>query len=380
MSDPGFGIYVHWPFCAAKCPYCDFNSYVAGGVDHAAWSTALVTELEYNATLKSKGPASSIFFGGGTPSLMDPKTVGDIIETAHRLWGLTNDCEITLEANPTSVEADKFKAFAAAGVGRVSIGVQALNDPDLKALGRMHSVKEALAAYDLARNTFGRVSFDLIYARPGQSLAQWEAELGSALELAADHLSMYQLTLEPGTPFYDLNKRGNLILPDEDISADMYELTQEMTRAAGLYPYEVSNHARPGAESLHNLTYWRLGDYVGVGPGAHGRLTLEGRRVATETILGPDDWLKAAQAAGHGMTTKTALSPMDSGEEYLLMCLRLEEGASLTRFEALAGQAFDVSRVAPMAEDGLAIIEGDVLRVTDKGRPVLNAVIAALVV
>ncbi len=377
---PGFGIYVHWPFCAAKCPYCDFNSFVSAKVDHGAWTRALVAELEYNAQLRPQGPASSIFFGGGTPSLMEPDTVGTLIETVHRLWGLTNDCEITLEANPTSVEAEKFKAFAHAGVGRVSIGIQALNDQDLKALGRMHTVKEALAAYDLARATFPRVSFDLIYARMGQSVADWEAELARALDLAADHLSMYQLTLEPGTPFYELHKKGNLPLPDEDTAAEMFEITQAMTREAGLPPYEVSNHARPGAESRHNLTYWRLGDYVGVGPGAHGRLTLDGVRHATETILDPKAWLQAVQQRGSGIDQQTELTPLESGEEYLLMGLRLEEGISLARFEALAGQPFDLARTVMLVEEGMLVLEADTMRVTAKGRPVLNAIIAALVV
>jgi len=380
MSDPGFGIYVHWPFCASKCPYCDFNSYVSDNVEHGLWAKALVAELEHNFALRPGGPVSSIFFGGGTPSLMQPRTVGDVIETVHRLWGLTNDCEITLEANPTSVEAEKFKGFAAAGVGRISMGIQALNDPDLKALGRLHTVEEALAALGVAREIFPRVSFDLIYARSGQTVEAWRKELAQALDLAADHLSMYQLTLEPGTPFYELHRRGVLILPDEDAQADMYEITQEMTRAAGLFPYEVSNHARPGAESRHNLTYWQLGDYVGVGPGAHGRLTINGKRVATETEHDPAQWLADVQVNGHSIVQQTELSPMSDGEEYLLMGLRLETGISLARFKALSGTAFDRSRARSLMDDGMVAVDGDTLRVTDKGRPLLNAIIAALVV
>jgi len=377
---PGFGLYVHWPFCAAKCPYCDFNSHVRGGVDHAVWARSLCREMEHVAELRGGGPLTSIFFGGGTPSLMDPRTVDMIINTADHLWGCTDDVEITLEANPTSVEAEKFKGFRSAGVNRLSIGIQALNDADLKRLGRLHSVAEAMAAYELARTTFDRVSFDLIYARQGQTPDMWERELTQALTLAADHLSLYQLTLEPGTPFYALHKKGALIVPDEDAAADMFETTQTLCAQAGLPAYEVSNHAVPGAESRHNLTYWRLGDYLGIGPGAHGRLTVDGARLATETMLSPEGWIVAVQERGHGIAQQAEVSPGSCGEEYLLMSLRLTEGMSLKRFEALSGHCFDLARAAQLLESGMLALDGDTLRVSATGRPVLNAVIAELLV
>lgn len=375
---PGFGLYVHWPFCAAKCPYCDFNSHVVAGVDHALWARSLVREMEHMASLQTGGPLTSIFFGGGTPSLMDPRTVDMIIGGAAQLWGLADDAEITLEANPTSVEAEKFAGFRAAGVNRLSIGIQALNDKDLKALGRLHSVAEALDAYDLARATFPRVSFDLIYARANQTARAWEAELAQALRLAADHLSLYQLTLEPGTPFHALHEKGALHVPDEDAAAEMYEITQSLCAGAGLPAYEVSNHAAPGAESRHNLTYWRLGDYVGVGPGAHGRLTIGGKRLATDTVLSPEAWLKAVQESGHGIHQSTDVSKHSCGEEYLMMSLRLSEGMSFARFEDLSGAAFDMALAQDLIDGGLLSIDGDRLRATPAGRPVLNALIGKL--
>lgn len=378
LGAPGFGLYVHWPFCAAKCPYCDFNSHVVAGVDHALWARSLCREMEHMADLRPGGPLTSIFFGGGTPSLMDPRTVDMIIGAADRLWGLAPDAEITLEANPTSVEAEKFAGFRAAGVNRLSIGIQALNDKDLRALGRLHSVDEALDAYDLARATFPRVSFDLIYARANQTAKAWEAELAQALRLAADHLSLYQLTLEPGTPFYALHEKGALAVPDEDACADMYEITQALCDAAGLPAYEVSNHAAAGAESRHNHTYWRLGDYVGVGPGAHGRLTIGGKRFATETILSPEGWLKAVQDAGHGIDQQAEVSRLSCGEEYLMMSLRLGEGMSLKRFEDLSGGAFDMALAQDLIDGGLLDRNGDRLRATSAGRPVLNALIGKL--
>jgi oxygen-independent coproporphyrinogen-3 oxidase len=287
----GFGLYVHWPFCLAKCPYCDFNSHVSRDVDHAAWAQALVAEMRHMRVLTGARRLDTVFFGGGTPSLMAPATVEALIEEADRLWGLAPGAEVTLEANPTSVEAGKFRAYAAAGVNRLSLGVQALDDADLRALGRMHTVAEALAAFETARAAFPRVSFDLIYARMGQAAAAWEAELARALAMAVDHLSLYQLTIEPGTRFGELYDLGRLKVPGDDRAAGMYALTHEMTAAAGLPAYEVSNHARPGAESRHNLVYWRYGDYAGIGPGAHGRLTREdGRRVATVTERLPADW------------------------------------------------------------------------------------------
>ncbi len=376
---PGFGLYVHWPFCATKCPYCDFNSHVRESVDHGAWARALVSEMEHMAALRPGGPLTSIFFGGGTPSLMDPCTVEAVLSAAEQLWGYTDDIEITLEANPTSVEAEKFKTFRAAGVNRLSIGVQALDDNDLKALGRLHSVAEALATYDLARAVFPRVSFDLIYARVGQTPDAWEGELKEALTLGADHLSLYQLTLEPGTPFHALAAKGALTLPDEDESAGMYDITQSLCAEAGLPAYEISNHARPGAACRHNLTYWRLGDYVGVGPGAHGRLTVGPARLATETLLSPESWLAAVGEHGHGICQQTELSPVSCGEEYLMMALRLGEGLSLARFEALSGAPFDLPRAHVLIEEKLLEHDGDRLRANPRGRPVLNRLIAELI-
>ncbi|MDA8587072.1 radical SAM family heme chaperone HemW, partial [Rhodobacteraceae bacterium] len=295
----GFGLYVHWPFCQAKCPYCDFNSHVASSIDQTRWKSAYLSEL--SRVRKETGPKvlNSIFFGGGTPSLMSPDTVADIIASARSLWTPANDMEITLEANPTSVEAARFQAYAEGGVNRVSIGIQSLRDDDLKALGRLHSAQEARAAFDIARETFPRVSFDLIYARQNQTLDDWRVELGEALDMAADHLSLYQLTIEPGTAFGDRHaKKGLQGLPEEDLSADMYFLTQDMTQAAGLPAYEISNHATPGAESRHNLIYWRSGDWAGVGPGAHGRLTLNQQRVETISHSTPGKWLDTVENEG----------------------------------------------------------------------------------
>ena len=284
----GFGVYVHWPFCQAKCPYCDFNSHVWAEIDQARWGAALIQELAAMSLRTGPRAVDSVFFGGGTPSLMTPQTVSDLIEAIDDLWGLRAGAEITLEANPTSVEAEKFQGYRAAGVNRLSMGVQALNDADLKALGRLHTVREALAAFEIARAAFDRVSFDLIYARMGQTSQAWAAELDQALALAVDHLSLYQLTLEPGTPFHALAERGKLHTPPDDAAAEMFEITQTRCAAQGLPAYEISNHARPGAESRHNLVYWRMGDYVGAGPGAHGRLTTAPpRRRATETIRDP---------------------------------------------------------------------------------------------
>ncbi len=368
----GFGIYIHWPFCAAKCPYCDFNSHVRQGIDQARWRAALMAELEWTHQRRPDGPATSIFFGGGTPSLMDPATVGALIDRIGALWGCTDDIEITLEANPTSVEAAKLKDFKAAGVGRVSVGLQALNDKDLKALGRLHSASEGIAAYRTAREVFERASFDLIYARMGQTPKQWEAELREALAIGPDHVSLYQLTLEEGTPFFEMHKRGTLSVPGEDDAAEMYEITQRLCEAANLPAYEVSNHARADAACRHNLTYWRLEDYAGIGPGAHGRLTVDGIRYATETVLGPEDWLGLVEARRHGTKVWQDLAPQETGEEYLMMALRLSEGASLARYELLSGQRFDLGKAASLMEAGFLEQVGDVLRATARGRPVLN--------
>ncbi|MGF1453963.1 MAG: radical SAM family heme chaperone HemW [Alphaproteobacteria bacterium] len=377
-ADGGFGLYVHWPFCAAKCPYCDFNSHVRRGLEGEPYGSALVREMEHMRARTGPRRLDSVFFGGGTPSLMAPRLVTDVIDAAERLWGLHDGAEITLEANPTSTDAERFAGYRTAGVNRVSIGVQALNDTDLKVLGRLHSVDEARAAIETARAAFPRLSFDLIYARPGQSVAGWSEELRQAIDLAADHLSLYQLTIEPGTPFYDLHARGHLKTPDDDLAADLYEATGEICRAAGLDAYEVSNHARSGAESRHNLVYWRYGDYVGVGPGAHGRITLEGGRVATETIRSPEAWRSAVEADGHGVTTVDALSATDQASEYLVMGLRLREGISLSRFARLAGRPMDEKTLEDLVADDLVAVARDRLTVTGRGRPVLNAVIAAL--
>lgn len=374
----GFGVYVHWPFCAAKCPYCDFNSHVRRAVDQDRWRAALVRALEVEAKRTPGRRVDSVFFGGGTPSLMPPETVAAVIETIGRVWTLAPDVEITLEANPTSVEAGRFRGYAKAGVNRVSMGVQALNDPDLRALGRMHSAAEARAAFDTARGVFDRVSFDLIYARMGQTVEGWRAELAEALAMAVDHLSLYQLTIEAGTRFGDLYDLGKLKMPADETAAAMYDVTQEVCEAAGMPAYEISNHARAGAESRHNLIYWRYGDYVGVGPGAHGRLTLAGRRVATETILAPEAWLDAADRDGTGRAVETDIAAEDQATEYLLMCLRLREGADMARYESLGGAPLDPARIAGLEADGMLMREGTRLIATARGRIVLNAVLGAL--
>jgi oxygen-independent coproporphyrinogen-3 oxidase len=375
----GFGLYIHWPFCLAKCPYCDFNSHVSRGVDHAAWRQALLAEMRHMRELTGPRRVDTVFFGGGTPSLMEPTTVAALIDEAGRLWGLGGTTEITLEANPTSVEAGKFRDYASAGVNRLSMGVQALNDADLKALGRMHSVAEAEAAFGVARDAFPRVSFDLIYARMGQTVAAWEAELARALAMAIDHFSLYQLTIEPATRFGELYDLGKLKVPADDIAAAMYELTQTMTAGAGLPAYEVSNHARPGGESRHNLVYWRYGDYAGVGPGAHGRLTLaDGRRVATVTARAPGDWLMAVGGSGHALVEEAAVERADQATEYMLMSMRLVEGADLARYQRLSGAPIDPARIAALAGDGLVRQTGDRLAATARGRIVLNRVLAEL--
>ncbi len=375
----GFGVYVHWPFCAAKCPYCDFNSHVRTGVDQERWRTALVRELRA-AALETRGrEVTSIFFGGGTPSLMPAETVAAVIDTIATEWHLAAEAEITLEANPTSVEAGRFEGYRSAGVNRLSMGLQALNDRDLKALGRMHSAAEARAAFDVARRIFPRVSFDLIYARQGQSLPDWRRELDEALSFAADHLSLYQLTIEDGTRFGELAARGRLRgLPTDTLAADLYFATQEICEAAGMPAYETSNHARPGAEGRHNLTYWRAGDYVGVGPGAHGRLTINGTRWATETLLNPEAWLASVESDDGGLSLREPVSSTDRAVELMLMGFRLTEGIDPRRFYALAGQAPHAETLRDLAEDGFLLVEPDRIRVTPKGRPVLNAILENL--
>ncbi|MBC7155286.1 MAG: coproporphyrinogen III oxidase [Rhodobacteraceae bacterium] len=373
----GFGLYVHWPFCQAKCPYCDFNSHVAAAVDQGRWMRAYLAEIDRIGAEVPGRILDTIFFGGGTPSLMKPEVVAAIIERARATWPTANELEVTLEANPTSVEAGRFCGYRQAGVNRVSIGVQAFNDVDLQRLGRMHSVAEAMGAIDLARDVFERVSFDLIYARQDQSLADWRAELGRALLVAGDHLSMYQLTIEDGTAFGARLARGGLAgLPGEDLAADMFEVTQEMTAAAGLPAYEVSNHAVEGSESRHNLIYWRCGDYAGIGPGAHGRLTRGGERVATETYLAPGKWLVRVEGTGSGEAPRVILSGAAQAGEYLMMGLRLSEGVNLDRFCRLNGA--NLSGVEELAALGLIEIGAGRLRATSRGRLVLNQVIGAL--
>lgn len=375
----GFGLYVHWPFCAAKCPYCDFNSHVVASVDHVAWRNALVTEVRAAARLVPDRVLSTIFFGGGTPSLMPPSTVAAIITAASEAWPIANDIEITLEANPTSVETDRFVAYREAGVTRVSLGVQALRDPDLRKLGRLHSVREALAALETAKDVFDRVSVDVIYARQFQTADDWRAELGEILAFAPEHLSLYQLTIEPGTAFGERFARGKLGgLPDEDLGADLYELTQSLCVDAGMAQYEISNHARPGAEAKHNLIYWRYGDYVGIGPGAHGRLTVDGARYATETATAPAQWLSSVERTGTAMRQPRNLPLTEQADEMVMMGLRLREGISLARYEALAGKPMDPGAIGRLVDLGLVALTDDVLMCTPKGRPLLNPILAEL--
>ncbi|MFQ5957949.1 MAG: radical SAM family heme chaperone HemW [Alphaproteobacteria bacterium] len=381
-DDAGFGVYVHWPFCASKCPYCDFNSHVRAAVDEVRWRAGLIAEIDHFAALIPGCTVTSVFFGGGTPSLMAPETVAALIERIAHRWRLAGDAEITLEANPTSVEACRFAGYRAAGVNRVSLGVQSLNDDALRFLGRGHSAAEARAAVETARARFPRLSFDLIYARPGQSVAAWRAELDQALALAADHLSLYQLTLEPGTAFHARARRGELVLPADDDAAALYDATQAACEGAGLAAYEVSNHAAPGAESRHNLTYWRGGDYVGVGPGAHGRLSVDGGTVATRQIRAPERWLAETERAGHGTRESVPVSEDERTAEVLMMGLRLTEGVSRERFRARTGRPLDEAltreRLDPLIDGGFVGVDAAGLRVTPAGRRVLDAVIAAL--
>ncbi len=372
----GFGLYVHWPFCAAKCPYCDFNSHVSASIDQTRWLAAYRVELARIAALVPGRVLNSIFFGGGTPSLMDPETVAGVIEAARSHWPLANDIEITLEANPTSVEAGRFAGYAQAGVNRLSMGVQALNDTDLRRLGRMHTAAEARAAFDIARAAFPRVSFDLIYARQEQSRADWAAELREALAMAVDHLSLYQLTIEPGTAFGARHAKGGLKgLPDEDLAADLWEETQAVCAAAGMLNYEISNHARPGAESRHNLLYWRQGDWAAIGPGAHGRLSLGETRLATEAHRAPGLWLERVERDGSGDAVQEVQSRRDRALEYLLMGLRLREGISPARLAAMDAAVLDPQGLAELAGLGLIELSPGRLAASDAGLPLLNAVL-----
>lgn len=375
-----FGVYVHWPFCLSKCPYCDFNSHVRhGGVDEARFLRGYEREIAAIAAQAPGRTVSTIFFGGGTPSLMQPSTVQTILDCIGKHWSVAPDVEVTLEANPTSVEATRFRGFRTAGVNRISLGVQSLDDAALAQLGRLHNAQEALDAVAVARAIFPRYSFDLIYARPRQSADAWAEELKRAIAEAAEHLSLYQLTIEPDTPFFGLHRAGKLPVPDENLARDLYDLTQEICTEAGLPAYEISNHARPGAECRHNLVYWRGHDYAGIGPGAHGRLTIDGRRVATETEKRPEAWLARVEASGTGTTVSERLTPGETADEYLLMGLRLAEGIDLERYSKIAGRTLDPKRISILREEGALETTADGrLRVTQSGFPVLDAVVADL--
>ncbi|MDE0878591.1 MAG: radical SAM family heme chaperone HemW [Sphingomonas bacterium] len=374
--DP-LALYVHWPFCVSKCPYCDFNSHVRASVDQDAWRDALLADLAYEARALPGRRLSSIFFGGGTPSLMPPSTVAALLDAAHRAWGFTDDVEITLEANPSSVEAARFADLAAAGVNRVSLGLQALDDDALQFLGRAHDVAEGLAALDIAQAVFPRVSFDLIYARPNQSLSDWAAELARALALGTEHLSLYQLTIEAGTRFATEAAQGRLLVPDGDSGADLFETTRAITAAAGMPAYETSNHARAGAESRHNLTYWRYRDYAGIGPGAHGRR----QGLATMRHKKPENWMAAINRNGHGLQIEDPLTPHDRATEALLMGLRLAEGVDLARIATLAGGTapIDVAAARQIAAQGMLTLTDTRLTVTEAGAILLDAILPRIV-
>jgi putative oxygen-independent coproporphyrinogen III oxidase len=372
-------LYVHWPFCVSKCPYCDFNSHVRDSVDQAAWRDAMLADLAHEARELPGRTLGSIFFGGGTPSLMPPATVAAVLDAAERAWGFAPDIEITLEANPSSVEAARFADLAAVGVNRVSLGLQALNDEALAFLGRAHDVAEGLGALDVAQREFERVSFDLIYARPGQSIGDWHGELTRALSFGTEHLSLYQLTVEPGTRFATEEREGRLALPDPDRAADLFALTRETAARAGLPAYEISNHARPGAESRHNLTYWRYGDYAGIGPGAHGRRG----GFATQRRRKPENWIEAVARNGHGIEVEDRLTPADRATEAMLMGLRLAEGIDLARIAALGERPIEMlvdrRKVARLADQGFVALDGTRLRATDAGMPVLNTILGDIV-
>ncbi|SFJ69135.1 radical SAM family heme chaperone HemW [Jannaschia pohangensis] len=375
----GFGLYVHWPFCAAKCPYCDFNSHVVAAVDQDRWRKALLRDLAHWAERTPGRILTSIFFGGGTPSLMPPETVGAIIEAARGHWTPANDLEVTLEANPTSVEAARFSDFTGAGVNRFSVGLQALNDVDLRRLGRLHSASEGRRAFEIAKSATDRVSFDLIYARQDQTAAMWEAELTEALTFAGEHLSLYQLTIEDGTAFGARHAAGGLRgLPDEDMSADMYEVTQGLCEAAGLHRYETSNHAAEGAASRHNLIYWAGGDWLGIGPGAHGRLAINGSRHATVAARMPGDWVQKVEQNGAGVVSDEILQTSDIFEEYILMSLRTRRGADLSHIAAL-GAHLDQQAVDDLIDQGLLMSHDGYLATTDRGAMLVNPILRQII-
>lgn len=379
-NDPGFGVYVHWPFCAAKCPYCDFNSHVRHQpVDEVRFAAAFAREIAYFGALTPRRRVQSIFLGGGTPSLMKPATVETILRSIADTWPLDDDAEITLEANPSSVEADRFAGYRAAGVNRVSLGVQSFDDAELKRLGRLHNADEAFRAIEIAQSTFDRSSFDLIYARPGQTPEQWRDELRAALSRAGEHLSLYQLTIEDGTPYEALYKAGKLIMPDETTARALWDVTQDVCTAAGLPAYEISNHARPGAQSRHNLLYWRSGEWAGVGPGAHSRINLGDGRHAMSTERQPELWASRVEQTGHGVVADETLDSVEMADEYLLMGLRLNEGIDIARFEAMAGYSLDPARITMLEANGfISRPAPGRLSVTLEGFPVLDAVVADL--
>lgn len=379
-ADPGFGIYIHWPFCAAKCPYCDFNSHVRHqAIEQPRYAAAFSREMASYRARTGPREVTSIFLGGGTPSLMEPGTVGAILDSVAANWSVAKDIEITLEANPSSADAERFQGYRGAGVNRCSLGVQALNDDDLKFLGRSHDVAEALSAIELARNTFPRLSFDLIYARPEQTVDRWSKELEQAIGYAADHLSLYQLTIEAETPFFALAQSGKFMIPPAETAAELYETTQDLTGKHGLPAYEISNHAVPGAESRHNLTYWRYGEYVGVGPGAHGRFLDNGNRVVTMAEKHPETWLEQVESRGHGMAEGEILTREQEADELLLMGLRLAEGVDLTRYEELCGNQPDAVILAGLQKENLiAPLGNSRLRATPEGMMVLDALVADL--
>jgi len=379
-AEPAFGVYIHWPFCLSKCPYCDFNSHVRREqIDEARWVRAFAAEIATTAARVPGRAVSTIFFGGGTPSLMRPQTVGAIIEAIARHWQVAPDVEITLEANPTSVEAERFRGYRASGVNRVSLGVQALDDRALAALGRTHSAREALDAVAVARAAFERYSFDLIYARPEQTPEQWSAELRRALSEAGEHVSLYQLTIEQETPFAALHGAGKLSPPDEEPARVLYDVTQEICAAHGLPAYEISNHARPGGECRHNLTYWRAHEYAGIGPGAHGRLDIDGDRHATSTERRPEGWLSRVEKDGHALIADEVLTSEEAADEFLLMGLRLAEGIDVERYAQIAGRVIDPDRVAVLRQHGLIeTTPAGRMRVTLSGFPLLDTVVADL--
>ena len=375
-------LYIHWPFCLAKCPYCDFNSHVRERIDQARFAAALRTELAWEAARLGRRRLGSIFFGGGTPSLMEPETAARLIQDATGFFDPAPDLEITLEANPTSVEASRLAAFRDAGIGRISLGIQSLDETALRFLGREHSAPQAIAALETARALFPRISFDLIYARPGQDIAAWRAELDRALSLCADHLSLYQLTIEPGTVFEGMHRRGEIALPDDDEAAALYAETEAVCARHGLEPYEVSNLARPGGESRHNLAYWRYSDYAGIGPGAHGRVMLGADLVATRRHRAPEPWADRVEHQGHGSTAEEIISPADRAREMLLMGLRLREGVDTARFAARTGlvlaDALDADTLQRALDAGYLVQDADRLAATGEGRMRLDALLAAL--